>query len=294
MVLVARLAITVAATPAVTTGVAVVSRVAAVMVPSLRGDRLVPVSHQGYEPARPGSTGLLKILPRLVACPVKPFLLLATRPEDVAADEEYEASHALHRAGRVAAGAVAARAAPALGNVDLDQWSGIPLGGSPFTTSDAAESAVQLRVEADLRALLDKVVAADHPFLGGRVLRHRHARRPPGRGRRPEVRRAGGGGDGDADCGGACRPAVGFSRSRSRRSSGTRRRSAGCRRTRCCWRARRPAPCGVPGGAERVRDAVAPRARPGGASDADRGVPGCGGLRAPGRRPPYRALRVRG
>ncbi len=43
---------------------------------------------------------------------------------------------------------------------------GSPLGGSPFTTSDAAKSAVQLRVEADLRALLDKVVAADHPFLG--------------------------------------------------------------------------------------------------------------------------------
>ena len=55
-----------------------------------------------------------------------------------------------------------------LGAISLDDWSGIVLGGSPFNTSDpqASKSAVQHRVEAELAALLDEVVAEDFPFLG--------------------------------------------------------------------------------------------------------------------------------
>jgi GMP synthase (glutamine-hydrolysing) len=98
---------------------------------------------------------------------VKPFLLLATRPEDVAADSEYAAFLAftgldesrLHRLR------LERRPMPRL---DLDDWSGIFLGGGPFNASDpeATKSAVQLRVEAELDALLDVVVEADFPFLG--------------------------------------------------------------------------------------------------------------------------------
>jgi GMP synthase (glutamine-hydrolysing) len=98
---------------------------------------------------------------------VKPFLLLAVRADDAAADNEYEsflACAGLHerdlRRHRL-------EQRP-LGNVDLRDWSGIFLGGGPFNASDpeGSKSAVQRRVEADLRRLFDQVVRADFPFLG--------------------------------------------------------------------------------------------------------------------------------
>ena len=49
-----------------------------------------------------------------------------------------------------------------LGEIDLDDWSGIFVGGGPFNASDPLEkkSPVQQRVEAEISALLDEVVAA--------------------------------------------------------------------------------------------------------------------------------------
>jgi GMP synthase (glutamine-hydrolysing) len=51
---------------------------------------------------------------------------------------------------------------------DLDRYAGVILGGGPFDSSDpeSAKSPVQLRVEAELRGLLDELVARDFPFLG--------------------------------------------------------------------------------------------------------------------------------
>ncbi|MFJ6076853.1 glutamine amidotransferase [Pseudarthrobacter sp. NPDC092419] len=96
-----------------------------------------------------------------------PFLLLASRAEDTAAEDEYAAylrycglePRELHR--------VRMEAAP-LPPLVLDRYSGIIVGGSPFTSSDPVEqkSAVQLRVEGELSHLLDAVVARDFPFLG--------------------------------------------------------------------------------------------------------------------------------
>ncbi|WP_148574695.1 glutamine amidotransferase [Nocardioides caldifontis] len=96
---------------------------------------------------------------------MRPFLLLGTRAEDRAADDEYDAflrfggleEHQLvrHRLERTE-----------LGSVELDAWSGIVLGGSPFTTSVPEKSETQLRVEKELGALLDEVVSRDFPFLG--------------------------------------------------------------------------------------------------------------------------------
>jgi GMP synthase (glutamine-hydrolysing) len=112
---------------------------------------------------------------------VKPFLLLATRTEDEPADDEHAAflrcgglvDHELER--------FRLEERP-LGSVDLDRYSGIILGGSPFTVSDAEadKSAVQQRVESDLATLLDEVVARDFPFLGacygvGVIGRHQRA-----------------------------------------------------------------------------------------------------------------------
>lgn len=98
---------------------------------------------------------------------MKPFLLLATRAEDAAADNEYESFLACTGLGErdLRRHRLEQRA---LGSLDLRDWSGIFLGGGPFSSSDREElkSPVQRRVEADLRALLDKVTGADFPFLG--------------------------------------------------------------------------------------------------------------------------------
>jgi GMP synthase (glutamine-hydrolysing) len=98
---------------------------------------------------------------------VKPFLLLATRPEDAAADDEYDLF--LRFTGLSEGDLRRCRLEQrALARLDLRDWSGILLGGGPFNSSDPPEekSALQHRVEADLRRLLDEVVARDFPFLG--------------------------------------------------------------------------------------------------------------------------------
>lgn len=96
-----------------------------------------------------------------------PFLLLASRAEDAAAEDEYAAylryggleERELHR--------VRLEAAP-LPPLDLSKYSGVIVGGSPFTSSDPpdSKSPVQHRVEQELSGLLDGLVARDFPFLG--------------------------------------------------------------------------------------------------------------------------------
>lgn len=98
---------------------------------------------------------------------MKPFLFLGTRAEDDAAEDEFAA---VLRAGgltEIEVHRVRLEREP-LGPVDLDDWSGIVLGGGPFNVSDPADrkSAAQVRVEAELAALAAQVVAADFPFLG--------------------------------------------------------------------------------------------------------------------------------
>ena len=98
---------------------------------------------------------------------MRPFLLLSSRAEDEAADDEYAAflritglaPEHLHR--------VRMEAAP-LPRIDLDDYAGVFVGGSPFNSSDPPrlKSPVQHRVEAELRPLLDEIVARDFPFLG--------------------------------------------------------------------------------------------------------------------------------
>jgi GMP synthase (glutamine-hydrolysing) len=98
---------------------------------------------------------------------VKPFLMLGIRPEDVAADDEYAAMLRCSGLEETQLQRIRMEQAP-VGQVDLDQWSGIILGGGPFQASDDEEmkSPVQRRLEAELAALLDEVVERDFPFLG--------------------------------------------------------------------------------------------------------------------------------
>jgi GMP synthase (glutamine-hydrolysing) len=98
---------------------------------------------------------------------VKPFLLLASRAEDAAAEDEYAA---YLRYGRLTPGQlrrIRLEAAP-LPDLDLTDYSGVIVGGSPFTSSDPPEhkSETQHRVEHELAGLLDRIVAQDFPFLG--------------------------------------------------------------------------------------------------------------------------------
>ena len=98
---------------------------------------------------------------------MKPFLLLATREDDAAADNEYDAFLAFSGLPERLLRRVRLERGP-VGPVDLDEWSGVFLGGGPFNASDPhhAKSPVQRRVEAELVALLDLVVRHDFPFLG--------------------------------------------------------------------------------------------------------------------------------
>jgi GMP synthase (glutamine-hydrolysing) len=96
---------------------------------------------------------------------MKPFLLLATREVDLAADDEYQAMRRFAgleesqlRRVRLEQGT--------LGPVDLDELSGVIIGGGPFNSSDAEKSEVQVRVEAEISGLLDEIVPRDFPFLG--------------------------------------------------------------------------------------------------------------------------------
>lgn len=96
-----------------------------------------------------------------------PFLLLASRAEDAAAEDEYAAYLRYGGLEPRELQRVRLEAAP-LPRLDLSSYSGVIVGGSPFTSSDPPEmkSSVQHRVERELSGLLDELVARDFPFLG--------------------------------------------------------------------------------------------------------------------------------
>jgi GMP synthase (glutamine-hydrolysing) len=98
---------------------------------------------------------------------VKPFLLLASRAEDAAAEDEYAAYLRYGGLAPEQLRRIRLEAAP-LPDLDLSEYAGVIVGGSPFTSSDPAEhkSATQHRVERELAGLLDRIVEQDFPFLG--------------------------------------------------------------------------------------------------------------------------------
>ena len=97
----------------------------------------------------------------------RPFVLLATRAQDGPADEEYALFLRFTGLPPERLRRVRLEREP-MPEIDLDEVSGILVGGSPFNASDPSErkSAVQRRVEAEMAALVDEVVARDAPFLG--------------------------------------------------------------------------------------------------------------------------------
>ena len=98
---------------------------------------------------------------------MKPFLLLASRAEDTAAEDEYEAYLRYGGLDESQLRRIRMEQAP-LPDLALEDYSGVIVGGSPFTSSDPPEkkSETQHRVERELSALLDRIVEEDYPFLG--------------------------------------------------------------------------------------------------------------------------------
>lgn len=96
----------------------------------------------------------------------KPFVLLASRSEDVAADDEYASF--LRHGGLRPEELVRVRMESGPFSLDLDDYAGVILGGSPFTTSvpEESKSRTQRRVEAELDGVLAEVQRRDFPFLG--------------------------------------------------------------------------------------------------------------------------------
>lgn len=97
----------------------------------------------------------------------KPFLLLQSRPEDVASDDEFRAFHGF---GKLAPEELI-RVRLDKGEfpeINLDDYSGIIMAGGPanFAYPDEKKSDIQKAFEPWLFEIVRRVIAEDKPFLG--------------------------------------------------------------------------------------------------------------------------------
>ncbi|GAA1168916.1 glutamine amidotransferase [Corynebacterium glaucum] len=95
----------------------------------------------------------------------RPFLLLSTRPEDAAANEERLSFQTKMRIPEDAIEQRRVEQGP-LGDVDLDTYSGVLLGGSPFNHTEPSKSELQLRIEREIGTLVNEIIDRDFPLMG--------------------------------------------------------------------------------------------------------------------------------
>lgn len=99
---------------------------------------------------------------------MKPFLILQLRPEDEAADNEFEAF--LEKGGYDASEVVRLRldqqSLPA--DLSLSDYSGVIVGGGPGCVSDPEDTKdpLEKRIEDEILSLMPEICAKDIPFLG--------------------------------------------------------------------------------------------------------------------------------
>ncbi len=95
------------------------------------------------------------------------FLILQLRPEDEAADEEFDAFLARGGLAEDQVERIRLDQAP-LRAVSLDQYAGVIVGGGPGCVSDdpADKDPLETRIEADIMALMPEILARDMPYLG--------------------------------------------------------------------------------------------------------------------------------
>lgn len=98
----------------------------------------------------------------------KPFLILQLRPEDVTSDNEFDAILKYGNLDAQNAHRLRIEQKGIPENLQLDSYSGIIVGGSPFdiSTPESEKPAIQKKIEQDFRRLFDVVVPHDIPFLG--------------------------------------------------------------------------------------------------------------------------------
>jgi GMP synthase (glutamine-hydrolysing) len=98
----------------------------------------------------------------------KPVLILQLRPEDATSDSEYACflKYGGLRAGDTCRMRIEQQGIPE--NLNLDDYSAIIVGGSPFdiSTPEDRKSDIQKKIEAGFNRLLEEVVSRDFPFLG--------------------------------------------------------------------------------------------------------------------------------
>ncbi|MCI2957760.1 glutamine amidotransferase [Agromyces atrinae] len=94
----------------------------------------------------------------------RPFLFLSARPENEAVGPEVASIRSAMGAHELIHHRVDAAPLP---DLDLDAWSGIVVGGSPFnvTTPENEKSAEQRRVESELAGLAERALDTDFPVL---------------------------------------------------------------------------------------------------------------------------------
>lgn len=98
---------------------------------------------------------------------MKQFLLLQSRPETAASDNEYDSF--LRATGLTTEQLARIRAeSETLPAISLDDYSGIIFGGGPFNASDSNDkkSTIQKRVESEFGQLLTQAVEEDFPVFG--------------------------------------------------------------------------------------------------------------------------------
>jgi len=98
----------------------------------------------------------------------KPILILQLRPEDATSNSEYACflNYGGLRAEDTCRIRIEKHGIP--DNLDVDEYSAIIVGGSPFdiSTPEGMKSTIQKKNESDFNGLLKQVVARDFPFLG--------------------------------------------------------------------------------------------------------------------------------
>ena len=98
----------------------------------------------------------------------KPFLILQLRPETPASDSEFAAFLEKGRLAPQDVRRVRLDQEPLPCDLDLDDLSGVIVGGGPGCVSDPpeAKSDVEARIEAAVLSLMPEITRRDFPFLG--------------------------------------------------------------------------------------------------------------------------------
>ncbi len=96
---------------------------------------------------------------------MKPFLILQLRPEDIVADDELSA---IMRYGNLNPADIHRVRVDkeSLSGINIKNYSGVIMGGSPFNVSDTNKSHEQRKFEIDLFKMFDTIVSKDMPYLG--------------------------------------------------------------------------------------------------------------------------------